>query len=140
MGIVENTYHEFPNAEILGLRSYNNALKHLSFSLRDGEDNQEIFAYVSFMYENIEGMKGDGVRITEIENRVGAVADERLFDDIKSVVKDYKRNDGYRFDYMWFSLCDDIGNVSVADALAKSIGFTYDERTKIWFYWIIRKE
>lgn len=140
MTIVESTYHEFPNAEILDLRSYKTALKHMSFSLRDGEDNQEVFAYVSFMHENIKGIKGDGVRITEIENQVGAAADERLFDDIKSVVKGYKGNNGYRFDYMWFSPCDDIGNISVADALAKSIGFTYDESTKIWFYWINRKE
>lgn len=138
MAIVKSTYHEFPNVEILNLISYSTSLKHLSFSLRNGEDNQKIFAYVSFIHENIKGLEGRGVRITEIENRNGA-ANGLFLDYILSAVINYKRKGTYHFDYLWFNPCG-IYNITMAEALAKSIGFAYDKKTQIWFYRINRKE
>lgn len=138
MQVVKSTYHEFPNEEILLLESYPAALKHLSFSLRVGESNQEVFAYVSFRSESIKELEGEGVRITEIENRNGA-ANGLFFDCIISAVRNYERNGVYCFDYLWFNPCN-IFNLDVAKTFADIKGFIYNENAKIWVLRISREQ
>lgn len=58
MKIIDESYSTFVNAEIISLKSYKQSRKRLSFSFRDGKDNQDVFAFVSLKNENLNDENG----------------------------------------------------------------------------------
>ena len=58
MKITDSSFNVFLNERILSLPSYLDSSKRMSFSFRDGKENQNIFAYASLKDEAINGQKG----------------------------------------------------------------------------------
>lgn len=134
MKIIDENYSTFLNEEILSLPSYNESTKKLSFSFRDGKENQDVFAYASLKKDDVQGFKGHGVRILEMKN-TQSMADDRFFDRLYSIIKYWITDSSVRqFDYLWF-IGKDISKEYI-DRLCKYINFEYCETQGLYVCYV----
>ena len=136
MNIVDCSYHEFPNEQILSLVSYYKSSKRMSFSFRDGKENQQIFAYASLKKDKINGKVG--CRILDFQNNI-SLANERFFDRIESVAQMWQENGKNAFSCLWF-YTKDISETQASIMLNFIEGFEYDEKSKAYIKFLHNEE
>ena len=124
MKIIDSNYCDFPNAQILGLPSYIEASKRLSFSFRDGEPNQDIFAYASLK------PFGESLQIIDYDN-TEPLSYERFFDRIKMTAVMANEGGKFRFSCLCFSV-NDISEEKAKLLIEYIDGFEYNESTKTY--------
>lgn len=128
MKIVDESYCSFANEEILSLDSYLESSKRMSFSFRDGKDNQRIFAYASLKKDEINGKIG--CRILDFKND-DVAANERFFDRIESIAYMWQENDNTTFSYLWF-YTEDISENKAYEIMEFIEDFEYDSGSKAY--------
>ena len=128
MKIVDEPYCSFANEEILSLDSYLESSKRMSFSFRDGKDNQRIFAYASLKKDEINGKIG--CRILDFKNG-DVAANERFFDRIESIAYMWQENDNNTFSYLWF-YTEDISENKAYEIMEFIEDFEYDSGSKAY--------
>lgn len=131
MKIVDSNYCNFLNVSILELPSYLESSKRLSFSFRDGEANQEIFAYASLK------PLGDSLQIIDYDNSV-FLSYERFFDRIKMTAIMTIEGGEYSFNRLCFSI-NDISKEKAKLLIEYIDGFEYDENTGTYQFCIKRE-
>ena len=130
MKIVDSSYNDFPNEQVLSLDSYVDSSKRMSFSFRDGKDNQSIFAYASLKKEIIDGKAG--CRILDFQN-IDVLANERFFSRIELSAQIWidNDNDNDAFSCLWF-YTKDISEDKAKEMLNYIDGFEYNEGLKAY--------
>lgn len=128
MKITDSSFNDFLNERILSLPSYLDSSKRMSFSFRDGKENQNIFAYASLKDEAINGKKG--CRILDYNNS-DALANERFFDRIESIPQMWQDISGDAFNCLWF-YTKDISEDKAVEMFQYIEGFAYDEESKAY--------
>lgn len=121
MKIVESSYNDFLNAQVLSLGSYSDSSKRMSFSFRDGEENQSIFAYASLKKEEINGWTG--CRILDFNND-DCLANERFYDRIDTIAQTWNEEGKKKFSCLWF-YTKDISEDKAKEMLNYIDGFEY---------------
>lgn len=128
MIIIDSSYYEFPNDQVLLLDSYAKSSKRMSFTFRNGKDNQCIFAYASLKKDTINGEVG--CRILDFHNNV-SLTNEKFFDRIESVARMWQENGKNAFSCLWF-YTKDISETKASTMLNFIKGFKYDEKSKAY--------
>lgn len=131
MKIVDSNYSDFLNVSILELPSYLESSKRLSFSFRDGESNQEIFAYASLK------SVGDSLQIIDYDNSE-PLSYERFFDRIKMIAIMTNEGDEFYFNRLCFSV-NDISEEKAKLLIEYIDEFKYDENSKTYQCYIKRE-
>lgn len=128
MRIVDSSYNDFPNGQVLSLESYADSSKRMSFSFRDGKENQSIFAYASLKKEEINGKRG--CRILDFHNN-DFLANERFFNRIDTIAQTWIEDGENAFSCLWF-YTNDISEDKAKEMLGYIDGFEYNEDLKAY--------